>query len=422
VQAGDEIVKTASGSGALSVADTDALLYLPHRDETKLRRALQIPALSPGWRQSFADLAHGDDAHAHAEADAPSWSGFRTLRVVKVVPETEWVSSIYLADPDGNPLPPVRAGQYLTIRIAGAGQPAPVRSYSLSSAGDTESYRISVKREPHGLASTYLNRHVTVGATLEVAAPRGQFVLDDHADPALFVSAGIGITPVLSMLYQLAATRSAREIWWIHGTRGPKEHALAAETQTLLASLPHAHAHLFYSAATPDECRRDHATAGHVTEEELTRLAVPTVASAYVCGPDAFMTAIEGALADLGVDRARIHTERFGALAPITPGVVDRDRPAPHPPAGPPGTGPLVTFARSGISAAFDTNGESLLDFADACDIDSRWSCRTGVCQTCTTPLVTGRVSYRPTPLDDPPSGEVLICCSRPETDIVLDL
>ena len=361
-------------------------------------------------------------AHVPTDAEEPSWIGFRTLRVTNMVAETQSVSSIYLADPDGNPLPPGRAGQYLTIRIAGAGQPAPVRSYSLSSAPDTGSYRISVKREPHGIASAYLNEKLTVGATLEVAALRGEFVLDGDASPVLLISAGIGVTPVLSMLHQLATTRSDRDIWWIHGARGPKEHALAAEAHTLLASLPDAHAHVFYSAATPDECRQAHAEPGHVTLEQLTRLAVPADAGAYVCGPAAFMSEMERALTDLGVDGARIHTERFGALPPVTPGITGPNRPAPHPPVGPPGTGPLVTFARSGISVPFDLERGSVLDLADACDIDSRWSCRTGVCHTCVTPLVTGRVSYRPTPLEEPADGEALICCARPATDIVLDM
>jgi MOSC domain-containing protein YiiM len=125
IQAGDHIIKTRTGPGALSVADIDALLYLPGRDPDQLRLALQIPALSPGWQQSFRELvAHGDSASAAAEPSAPiepAWGGFRSLRVTKVVPETTTVSSIYLAAPDGSPLPSAEAGQYLTLRIAGAG-------------------------------------------------------------------------------------------------------------------------------------------------------------------------------------------------------------------------------------------------------------------------------------------------------------
>ncbi len=180
IQAGDRIVRTRTGPGALSVADADALLYLPGRDPAKLRLALQIPALSPGWQGSFRDLlaAEGDSAAATPPLGAepaprprPAWAGFRPLRVTKVVPETATVSSIYLTAPDGSLLPAARAGQYLTLRIPGAGQPAPVRSYSLSSAPDAGTYRISVKQEPRGTASSYLHRNLQPGAVLDVAAP-----------------------------------------------------------------------------------------------------------------------------------------------------------------------------------------------------------------------------------------------------------
>ena len=426
VQAGDQIIKTRTGPGAVSVADTDGLLYLPGRDPALLRVAAEIPALSPGWQQSFHDLLAGKAAiGATGDPDAaaePAWPGFRALQVTKVVRETPTVTSIYLADPNGSTLPPAQAGQYLTIRITGAGHPAPVRSYSLSSPPGAGSYRISVKREPHGIASTYLNSELAAGATVEVAAARGEFVLDTGTTPVMLVSAGIGVTPVLAMLHQLAAERSERDIWWIHGARRPREDALAAEAHALLAGLPKAHEHIFYSGASPDERCDAHARSGRLSKDELSRLAIPAEASAYLCGPPGFMADIQGALVALGIHPSRIHTELFGALPSINPGLTDWTRAAPHVPAGPTGTGPLVTFARSGISTPFDTNRKSVLELADACDISTRWSCRTGVCHTCTTPLLSGTISYRPAPLELPAEGEVLICCAQPDTDIVLDV
>ena len=244
IQVGDAIVKTRTGPHSLSVADTDAMLYLPGRDPGKLRAALQIPALSPGWQGSFRDLAAAPEGNGTASTPSlgarPGWPAFRELRVAEVVRQSATVSSIYLAAADGTALPAARAGQYLTLRITGAGQPAPVRSYSLSSAPDAGTYRISVKQEPHGIASNYLNHDLRPGAILEVAAPRGDFVLDDGAGPVLLISAGIGLTPVLSMLHQLAESHSERDIWWVYGARGPHEHPFAAEAHALLASLPHA--------------------------------------------------------------------------------------------------------------------------------------------------------------------------------------
>jgi ferredoxin-NADP reductase/MOSC domain-containing protein YiiM len=423
VQAGDQIIKTRTGPGALSVADTDALLYLPGRTPATLHRALQIPALSPGWQQSFRELAESTDGHGRPAGPAgPAWTGFRPLRVTRVVAESTTVSSIYLTAQDGGRLPAARAGQYLTLRITGAGQPAPVRSYSLSSAPGDDVYRISVKREPHGAASSYLNSSVHPGAIMDVAAPRGDFVLDDNPGPVLLISAGIGVTPVLSMLHELAAARSDRGIWWIHGARRPQEYPLAAEAHTLLASLPHAHEHVFYSQATPPELQRSPASAGRLSNDKLAALALPPKASAYVCGPASFMADMRDALTATGTDPDRIHTELFGVKPSINPGLTQQARRPPHQPPGPPGTGPLVTFARSGITTPFPASTHSVLDLADACDVPTRWSCRTGVCHTCVTPLLSGDISYSPAPLEPPSDGEVLICCARPGSDLVLDM
>ena len=253
--------------------------------------------------------------------------------MTKVVPETATVSSIYLTAPDGSLLPAARAGQYLTLRIPGAGQPAPVRSYSLSSAPDAGTYRISIKQEPHGTASSYLHRTLQPGAVLDVASPRGDFVLDDGTGPVLLISAGIGVTPVLSTLHQLAAARSEREVWWLHGARGPHDHPFAAEAHTLLASLPHAREHVFYSVAAPRERHRVHATPGRLSKGNLAGLDVPVSASAYVCGPASFMTDMRDALTALGADTARIHTELFGALPSVNPGLTGQTRRPPHVPA-----------------------------------------------------------------------------------------
>jgi len=127
------------------------------------------------------------------------------------------------------------------------------------------------------------------------------------------------------------------------------------------------------------------------------------------------------ALTDLGLQVGRIHTERFTSLTAINPGVVAADRPAPHAPANP-GRGPAVTFARAGLTVPFDEGRASLLEMAEDCDVPTRWSCRTGVCHTCSTPLLSGTVEYSPPPLTDPDDGEALLCCARPLSDVVLDL
>jgi ferredoxin-NADP reductase/MOSC domain-containing protein YiiM len=420
VQAGDEIVRTRSGPARLSVADIDALLYLPDRDVEKLRRAAAIPELSPGWQASFRDLL--DTASATPATPQAGWVGFRRLRVTGIVPESTTVASISLVAEDGTPLPPALPGQYLTLRIGEAGQPAPVRSYSLSSAPGADIYRISVKREPKGLVSGYLHARLRPGAIVDVAAPRGDFVLTEGDSAVVLISAGIGVTPVLAMLHRLAGQRSKRDVWWIHATRNPAEHALATEAHDLLSLLPSAHERVFYSHASAAELAAAHAIAGRVSPAALAELGLPPDASAYVCGPSAFMADMRDALVAVGIDGANVHSELFGALAAINPGVVAQQQVPPHLPEGPVGTGPLVTFARSGLSVPFDTTQPSLLDMAERCDVPTRFACRTGVCHTCVTPLLSGRATYAPKPLEPPADGNVLICCAVPDTDVVLDM
>ncbi|MGC4940363.1 MOSC domain-containing protein [Kribbella sp. DT2] len=392
VEAGDEIVRTHVGPEELSVADVDGLLYLPNRDEEKLRATLRIPALSPGWQQSFRELVEKADEEP---VEAAAWTGFKPLQIEQVVRESESVVSVLLG---GDKLPSYRAGQYLTVRVPG---PA-IRSYSLSSAPGGTSYRISVKRD--GLASRYIHEELAAGMTLDVAAPRGDFVLEEADGPVLLVSGGIGITPVLAMLHSLATQRT-RPVWWIHVTRDP---AFTSEVDGLLDALPDMHRYVY--------------THGRPTPEELRALGVPKDATAYICGPTVFMDNLRELLAESGIARDHIHTELFGTLPPINPGLVGQTVVPPHAPPGAPGTGPLVTFARSGLSVPWSAQHGSLLELAEACDVPARWSCRTGVCHTCVTDLVAGDVTYSPDPLEPAGSGQVLPCCARPADDVVIDL
>ncbi|MFH8770148.1 MOSC domain-containing protein [Streptomyces sp. NPDC017958] len=432
VQAGDEITLTRRGPEELSVADTDALLYLPDRDPAKLRRALNIPALSPGWQQSFRELAATrqpeqepgwprERTGTQQPRGEPGWPGFKAMRVARIVPETPTISSIYLDTTDGTPLPEARPGQYLSIRLA-VGDAAPaVRSYSLSSAPTAGTYRISVKHEPHGQVSGYIHGTLRPGELVDIASPRGTFVLEEGTRPVVLVSAGIGATPVLAMLHQLAATRDPRSVWWIHTAHDRAHHAFAGESHGLLALLPDGHEHIYYTAEAPLPGEA-HIAQGRPSALSLAALGVPADADAYLCGPAAFMDDLGGFLREHGLRPERIHTEQFSALPAVNPGMTPTAAVRPHQPPGPPGTGPLVTFARSGITTPWSPARAALLDLAEACDIPTRWSCRTGVCHTCITHLVAGEVAYTTPPLELPESGTVLVCCSEPTSEVVLDL
>ena len=362
-----------------------------------------------------------------APAPPPAWSGFRSLRVVAKRTETVDVVSLELDTDDGTPLARAAPGQFVAVRLQPPGGTAPlVRSYSLSGAPEGPRYRISVKVEPNGAAGHAVRDTIRVGDRVDVAAPRGRFVLDARAPsshPITLVSAGVGVTPVLAMLHTLVAAGATREVWWVHGARNHDEHAFAVEADELLASLPNAHRLVVYSRPGANDVHGvDYDETGHVTADVIAAAGTPVTSDFFLCGPGPFMDSLRSGLVALGVPAGDVHTEHFGAEDSITPGVVpgpDRD---PHAPDGAEGTGALVTFVRSALPVRWDDRFPSLLELAEACDVPVRWSCRTGVCHTCETAMLDGGVDYDPDPIEAPAVGSALLCCSRPDGDLTLDL
>jgi ferredoxin-NADP reductase/MOSC domain-containing protein YiiM len=427
VQAGDEIFKVAVGPEQMTVAEVDGLLYLPGHARQQLLRALRIPALSPGWQASFRALLEEEPGSGNAgltvASPPPAWPGFRPLTVTAIERESDSVISIRLEDTEGARLPGARPGQYLTLRIQPQEQSSVLRTYSLSGPPGAGYYRITVKREEDGTASRYLHTRLRPGDQLDIAAPRGTFILDRTETPVLLISAGIGATPVLAMLHVLAEEHSEREIWWLHGARSSRDHSFAAEARALLASLPNVRTHICYSRPSADDVQgRDFDSAGRLTASLLAGLEPPRDAEAYLCGPMPFMDEISAGLATIGLDASHIHTEPFGPAPGLTPGIASRTARTPHAPAGQPGTGPTIEFARSDLAIRWSDDYSSLLELAEACDVPVRWSCRTGVCHNCETTLIAGTVAYNPDPVEPPADGSALICCSQPHDDVVLDL
>ncbi|MER5398126.1 MOSC and FAD-binding oxidoreductase domain-containing protein [Streptomyces sp. NPDC002599] len=434
VEAGQEIRKIADGPGRMTVAEVDALLYRPPHPADRLEQALRIPALSPGWQQSFHVLLDqvrsgngqraGNAGLNSVAAERPAWEGFRPLRVSRIEEETPHIRSLWLTDPEQSPLPAASPGQYLTLRLTPrAGEQPVMRAYSLSGPPGDACYRISVKREDQGAASTWLHTAVQVGDSLQAAAPHGAFTLESGTGPVVLASAGVGVTPVLAMLHALASADSPRQVWWLHGARNRHEHAFAQEAGRLLAQLANSHTAVFYSRPqSVDRLGTDYTEHGRMSADAMAGLGLPLDADVYLCGPAEFMSTARDAFSRNGAEPERIHTEVFGPGPALTPGLRPEGARAPHPPQGRPGPGPTVHFARSGVSAAWSSTYGSLLELAEACDVPTRWSCRTGVCRTCETALIEGSVGYMPEPVEQPPSTTALICCAQPRQDLTLDL
>jgi len=433
VGAGDEIVKVAEGPERLTVAECDALLYLPGATKENLERALRIPALSSGWKSSFEAILQqmtqpgsrtGNAGLTLPEQMVTATPGFRPLKVAKIDRESGSVVSVVLEPVDHRPLTVPLPGQFVALRVRPEEDgPQVSRSYSLSGAPDAGRYRITVKEEPHGLVSNFVDTKLRIGDVLDVSAPRGAFILQPGDLPVVLLSAGVGVTPVMAMLHSLAALASPRQVWWIYGARSGSEHPLAQEARDLLAKLPNARSHVAYSQPVATDRRGiNFDSAGRLTVVMLEKLGVPREADFYLCGPAAFLEEFTVGLGASGVAGTCIHTEVFSSGSSIMPGVTNSPRRAPHAPVGATGNGPRISFARAGLTVSWEARFQSLLELAEASDVPVRFSCRSGVCHICESGLIAGSVKYDPDPLEPPAAGNLLLCCSRPQEDVAIDI
>src|SRR5439155_22173189 len=256
VGANDDIMKIADGPERITVAEIDAFLYLPGHSREQLERALRIPALSKGWQSSFqtilvqessAKTVLGNPGLANEE-QAPAWPGFKQMRVAHIRRESDSVTSFVLVPSDGQPLPVFQPGQFVVLRLpVDPNKPPVLRSYSLSDVPGVDYFRISVKSEANGMGSSFLCNRVREGDLLDVSAPRGSFTLRSGETPLVLLSAGVGATPVMSMLHVLATNKSERQVWWIYAARNRSEHPFAQESRSLLKQLSRARSYIVYS-------------------------------------------------------------------------------------------------------------------------------------------------------------------------------
>ena len=425
VGAGDTIHRLSSHPEAITVRQMSHLLYFEKDDLDGARRALQIDALSPGWRSSF------ETRLTKAKVASAAREPLRPLAVNRKVRESENVTSFYLVPTDGRPLASFLPGQFLPLKLDIRGQYRPVlRTYSLSDGPSADHYRLTIKREVAppdrpdaypGVASNFFHDQVDVGTTMLAQSPRGKFVLDSNRKrPVVLLSGGIGLTPLLSMLTAIVGSGSQCETWFIHGTRNGREHAMGDAVRQLADGHDHIHTHILYSQPRPEDVvGRDHHDPGHVDIALLQTLLPDKQFDFYLCGPTPFMTSLFDGLVKWGIPAERIHYEFFGPASALT------GRALISTPKHVAGTVECcdeteVGFSKSGIAVNWNPSFESLLDLAEANGLSPNYSCRSGICHTCVCPLEEGEVDYVLEPLDPPDPGSVLICCSKPKTQRVV--
>lgn len=342
-------------------------------------------------------------------------------------PRTPQVCSFHLSPHDDKPLPPFLPGQYLTfqLRIPGVAKPT-IRCYSLSDCANPDGYRVTIKRVPRprdrndlpdGLASNFFHDGVKEGDILDVQAPRGGFGLDLAKEyPLVLIGAGIGVTPVLSMLNALVASGSKREVWFFYGVRNGVEHCMRERFERVAREHENVRMHVCYSDPTADDVEgRDYRHAERVTVDLLQRLLPSSNYEFYVCGPPPMMSQMVEDLHAWGVPEASVHFEAFGpaSVKKVTPKVSEVEA-----------TGAAsrkVSFARSGKVAAWGLTSTSLLELAEAEGVRIDSGCRAGNCGTCVTAVRSGTFSHTVPPGAPVGPGTCLTCISVPKSDLVLD-
>ena len=323
------------------------------------------------------------------------WNGYRGFVVTKLVHECNNTVSVYLEPEDGKPIPNFKPGQHITLRFQPKGKTKPlVRCYSLSCAPGQPYYRISVKhvedrgegRGP-GQVSTIINRDIKVGQRIPVKAPSGHFYLDEKSnDVMVLLAGGIGITPMVSMLDHVIQTNSKRSVVLIHGTRNGKEQQFGEHIRKCAAENPNVHVVSCFSRPGPEDIKGVHYQVDGYATIELLKAVLPNpVGQFYMCGPPAFMSALHRGLKEWGVEDSRIQFEQFGPSTIRNSGienVAKHDEPDP------------VSFLGSSEIALWNAGYESLLEMAEANDVEIESGCRAGSCGTCETAIANGKVKY----------------------------
>lgn len=367
-----------------------------------------------------AQLPMTGDRLPTIDSGKPLVDGHRLLTLAAVEPESELVTSYWLTSLDGAALPAPFAGQFLPIAVDVPGHGVLRRTYTIS-AYEADRYRLSIKRErlpgqPPGRVSNHVHDHWAVGDRISAGAPQGHFVLDTTSSrPIVLLAGGIGITPLLAMLRELAVCEATRKVVLIMGVRYHRDHPFQSEVAGLARRMPNMTVHVRYSEQLKDVSEGQTPDSFGLVDEALLHDLVPAPdADVYLCGPGPFMNAMDQALAALGVPDESVRFEAFG------PATIERRRK--QAPAATSGAAPMVSFAKSDMTAPFDPRALNLLEFAEDLGLSPPFNCRSGSCGACATRKLSGAIRYAEEPTAVVAGDEVLLCCAVPDGPVSLDL
>lgn len=357
---------------------------------------------------------------------AEPWQGTRRFIVDQKIKESEVITSFYLVPEDGKPLAYYQPGQYLIFELDIPDQSSPViRSYTISDAPNTRYYRLSIKKEPPpqdqpnlppGLSSNYFHDHVHKGSILKAKSPKGDFFLQGETSPVVFLSGGVGQTPMLSMLNYIVEHQK-RNVWFIHGAINSTTHAFNHFVRATTEQFNYVNSHVVYSnPLASDELSRHYHSQGFITTELLESLTVPKEADFYMCGPPPFMQSIFNQLIDWGIPENKIFYEFFGIAKHLKyfDSVEEMNQKSAE--------NISITFSKSGLTVDWDTSATSILEFAESQGLSPDFGCRAGACHACECTLVEGEIEYLAGGKNEAEPEEILICCSKPTKSVVIDI
>lgn len=419
IGAGDVVRREYHARDSLTVMALSKLLHDPSITDVEiLRRTLATPGLGSQASEMIRKRINVlTDGQLQARG---RWQGWRRFAVESVIQEASSIKSFRLRPADGDPIGGYRAGQFLTVRLPDDGG-GHVRTWSISDYDqEAGTYRLSIKHEAEGRASSWMHEVVRPGMMAEARPPAGRFVLDRGSFlRTVLISAGIGVTPMVAMLKAHAERGSeAPPLLWLHAARCGADHAFGDEVNSLLKTLPAAVRRVFYSRpSSTDRLGEDYDFAGRIDAVVLRQSLSETYklapfgreleltgdnADFYLCGPREFENAVREVLVGAGVNPAAIRSERFGGSGEPEDALATPERSS-------------ISFTRSGKSADWlRDDDQTLLDLAEAAGIPVESGCRMGTCGTCEVGLRRGEVGYILKPAAEPAAGRVLLCCAQP--------
>lgn len=345
---------------------------------------------------------------------------FRNFIITKITTESTAIKSFYLKRADDAPLEDYFPGQFISVRVKPNGvDNGLIRNYTLSDSPKKNYFRLTIKRESNGIVSKHFHDVIKTGDVIELSKPTGNFYLSiNNPKPAVLLSGGVGITPMLSMLEHITENEPDKKVFFLHSSTNKDVQPMLRRLKELKLKHRNIFLSIHHTKPKNDEVPRiDYDYAGAITKEHLKKLLPGTEPDFYLCGPVNFMETMFKYLLELGINEDSINYEFFGEgknlgnqkqIEKLGTKIDTKNF--------------KIHFTKSLVEADWDSKNANILELAESVGISPQYSCRMGTCSTCETTLLKGSVEYDPEPFMENPAGKIFICCAKPTSDIELEL